>query len=120
MSNTTNQDDFEEEVKPKKEVKKETKKETKKEAKTERPKAFVTKTSPQLGRLAATNIAWRINGIAFFPILGFAQAVGILVGNAQGAKRPDIARKVALRGLLATQVWMVFLAGIFVLLPNSS
>lgn len=68
--------------------------------------------------LAATNIAWRINGIAFFPIIGFAQAVSILVGNAQGAKRPEISKKVVWRGLLVSQVWMLIMATVFVALPG--
>lgn len=67
--------------------------------------------------LAATNIAWRINGIAFFPIIGFAQAVSILVGNAQGAKRSDVAKKVVWRGLFISQLWMLLLATVFVTLP---
>jgi multidrug resistance protein, MATE family len=67
--------------------------------------------------LAVTNIAWRINGIAFFPAIGFSMAVGILVGNAQGAKQPVVAKKVAWRGLLITQAWMLVMAVIFLLLP---
>jgi MATE family multidrug resistance protein len=68
--------------------------------------------------LAATNIAWRINGIAFFPVIGFAQAVSILVGNAQGAKAPEISRKVVWRGLLVSQAWMLVMAVVFVTLPG--
>lgn len=68
--------------------------------------------------LAATNIAWRINGIAFFPVIGLAQAVAILVGNAQGANQPQIAAKATWRGMVLSQVWMIIMAIIFVLFPR--
>lgn len=68
--------------------------------------------------LSATNIAWRINGLAFFPIIGLSQAVAILVGNAQGEKRPDLSVAVTKRGLFLGQIWMVSVAGFFVLAPR--
>jgi MATE family multidrug resistance protein len=67
--------------------------------------------------LTATNIAWRINGIAFFPIIGLSIAVGILVGNAQGMKRPDLSRKVTIRGLIIAESWMLAAAVLFVTAP---
>jgi MATE family multidrug resistance protein len=67
--------------------------------------------------LAVTNISWRINGIAFFPIIGLSQAVAILVGHAQGARQPDIAKRVVWRGMLVSQAWMVIMAAVFLLLP---
>ncbi|MCU0608405.1 MAG: MATE family efflux transporter [Chitinispirillaceae bacterium] len=45
--------------------------------------------------LAATNIAWRINGIAFFPAIGLAW-----------------------RGIVIAQVWMLLLAIIFLVFPQ--
>lgn len=68
--------------------------------------------------LAATNIAWRINGLAFFPVIGLSQAVGILVGNAQGEKRSDVSVLVTKRGLALSQVWMMTMALGFVLFPG--
>jgi multidrug resistance protein, MATE family len=68
--------------------------------------------------LAATNIAWRINGLAFFPVIGLSQAIGILVGNAQGEKRPDISVRVTWRGIAIGQAWMMTAAGVFVLFPR--
>jgi MATE family multidrug resistance protein len=68
--------------------------------------------------LASTNIAWRINGIAFFPVIGLSQAVAILVGNAQGARRPDLAARAMWRGILLTQIWMVSGAVLFVVFPR--
>jgi len=41
--------------------------------------------------LAATNIAFQLNGIAFFPIIGFAMATSTLVGQNLGKNKPDLA-----------------------------
>lgn len=68
--------------------------------------------------LAASNIAWRINGIAFFPVIGLSIAVSMLVGQAQGAGRPDLSRKVTYRGLVLGQIWMAFCAVLMLTTPN--
>lgn len=68
--------------------------------------------------LAASNIGFRINGIAFFPIVGVAQAVAILVGQAQGAKQPDIAARITWRGLLISESWMIATALLFFCFPT--
>jgi multidrug resistance protein, MATE family len=68
--------------------------------------------------LAASSIAFRINGVAFFPVIGISMAVGILVGQAQGAGRPDLARRATWRGLVVTQIWMVSASILFVVLPR--
>lgn len=67
--------------------------------------------------LAATNIVFRLNGAAFFPVIGLATAVSMLVGQAQGASRPDLARKVTYRGLALGQVWMSLCAALMLLIP---
>ncbi|MBN1128876.1 MAG: MATE family efflux transporter, partial [Chitinispirillaceae bacterium] len=68
--------------------------------------------------LAATTIAWRINGIAFFPVIGFSQAIAIMVGTAQGAGRPEVSLKVTWRGAIVSQAWMLALAALFLMLPH--
>jgi MATE family multidrug resistance protein len=68
--------------------------------------------------LAASNIVWRINGMAFFPVIGLSGAVAMLVGQAQGASRPDLSRKVTHRGLVLGQIWMASAALAMVLFPN--
>lgn len=68
--------------------------------------------------LAASNIAWRINGMAFFPVIGLSIAVSMLVGQAQGAGRPDLARKATHRGLVLGQIWMTGAAALMVLWPG--
>jgi MATE family multidrug resistance protein len=69
--------------------------------------------------LAATNVVFRINGLAFFPVVGLATAVSMLVGQAQGAGRPDLSRKVTMRGLLLGQVWMCLCAIVMVAMPGT-
>ncbi|MCC7494863.1 MAG: MATE family efflux transporter [Fimbriimonadaceae bacterium] len=68
--------------------------------------------------LAATNIVWRINSMAFFPLFGLSAAVATLVGQCQGRRRPDLSRRVAWRGLAVAQVWMLACSALFVLAPR--
>ncbi len=69
--------------------------------------------------LAATNIAHRLNMLAFFPIWGIAEAVRTLVGQAQGRRDPDESVRVVRHGLLVTQLWMVATAALYVLAPRT-
>ena len=68
--------------------------------------------------LAATSIAWRINGVAFFPIIGLSEAVRILVGQAQGRKEPQESAHVTWQGLMLSELWMLATAALFVLFPR--
>lgn len=80
---------------------------------------LVGRLNPDGPELAATNIAWRINGLAFFPIIGLSQAVAILVGQAQGRGRSDLATQATARGLALAQMWMVGAALLFLLFPRT-
>jgi len=64
--------------------------------------------------LAATNIAWRLNGFAFFPILGLSTAISTLVGQAQGQGDSERARQCVMRGLVLAETWMLLGAALFV------
>lgn len=64
--------------------------------------------------LAASSIAFRINGIAFFPALGLGQAAGVLVGHARGAGNDDEVPAIAWQSLAVCEVWMLMMATIFV------
>ncbi len=66
----------------------------------------------------ASNIAWRINGLAFFPMMGLSQAVGILVGQGQGRLCPDLSVRCTYRGLLICEIWMLGSAVLFLLIPR--
>ncbi len=68
--------------------------------------------------LAASNIAFRINGFAFFPIVGLGNAIGILVGQAQGSKNSGMASRVTMTGFFLAETWMIFMSAIFVLFPQ--
>jgi MATE family multidrug resistance protein len=60
--------------------------------------------------LAASSIAFRINGTAFFPALGLGQAAGVLVGHARGAGRDDEVPSIGWQSLLVCEVWMAAMA----------
>ncbi|MCM0084185.1 MATE family efflux transporter [Geomonas sp. Red32] len=63
--------------------------------------------------LAASSIAFRINGAAFFPALGLGQAAGILVGHARGAGRDEEVPEIALQALVVCEGWMASMAVVF-------
>jgi len=63
--------------------------------------------------LAASSIAFRINGIAFFPALGLGQAAGILVGHARGAGNDDDVPAIAWQSLVVCEIWMLAMAILF-------
>lgn len=60
--------------------------------------------------LAASSIAFRINGLAFFPALGLGQAAGILVGHARGAGRDDEVAPITWQSLAVCEGWMLAMA----------
>lgn len=63
--------------------------------------------------LAASSIAFRINGLAFFPALGLGQAAGILVGNARGAGRDEDVPAIGWQSLAVCEVWMLAMGILF-------
>ena len=63
--------------------------------------------------LAASSIAFRINGMAFFPALGLGQAAGILVGHARGAGRDSDVAAIGWQSLLVCEIWMLAMAVLF-------
>ena len=64
--------------------------------------------------LAASSIAFRINGTAFFPALGLGQAAGILVAHARGAGHDDDIPAIVWQSLLICELWMLAMAIVFV------
>ena len=68
--------------------------------------------------LAATSIAWRINGIAFFPVIGLSEAIRTLVGQSQGRRTPETSAHITRQGVLVSEVWMVATAAVFLLFPR--
>lgn len=68
--------------------------------------------------LAASSIAFRINGTAFFPALGLGQAAGILVGHARGAGRDGDVPTIAWQSLAVCELWMLTMAALFAAVPE--
>jgi MATE family multidrug resistance protein len=68
--------------------------------------------------LAASTIAFRINGLAFFPLFGLAEAVRTLVGHAQGQLDHRRAARVTWHGLLVAEGWMLATAPLFLIFPH--
>ena len=75
----------------------------------------------RLGReaLAATNIAFALNSIAFMPMIGFSIAVSSLVGQAIGRGRPEDGVVATRSALYLTFAYMWLVAFLFVLFPES-
>ena len=68
--------------------------------------------------LAASNVAFTINSLAWQPMVGVSMAVSMLVGKAQGAERPDLSRLAMWRGVTLAQAWETVAAVLFVVFPD--
>ncbi|GFO68000.1 MATE family efflux transporter [Geomonas limicola] len=68
--------------------------------------------------LAASSLAFRINGMAFFPALGLGQAAGILVGHARGAGNDHEVPGITWQSLAVCELWMLVMSLLFVLCPG--
>lgn len=68
--------------------------------------------------LAATNIAFNINTLAFMPMIGCGIAISVLVGQYLGRDRPDLAQKSVFSGFHITFAYMASIAGAYVLIPD--
>ncbi|MFW5490362.1 MAG: MATE family efflux transporter [Desulfovibrio sp.] len=68
--------------------------------------------------LAATNIVFSLDVLAFLPMVGLSIGVGTLVGQAIGANKPDNARYATISALHLGLFYMGVMALIFVSLPE--
>jgi MATE family multidrug resistance protein len=68
--------------------------------------------------LAASNIAFNINTLAFMPMIGCGIAISMLVGQYLGANKPDLAQTSVYSGFYLTFVYMTSIAAAYVLLPD--
>lgn len=68
--------------------------------------------------LAASSIAFRINGMAFFPLLGLGQATAILVGQARGAGRDHEVPAIGWQALVLGEAWMLVFVVLFLTVPQ--
>ena len=74
----------------------------------------------QLGvaAMGATSITITLNMIAFLPMLGLGQAVGILVGQRLGEDRPEVAEKTTYTGLRWMFGYMLVVVIAYLTLPG--
>jgi len=68
--------------------------------------------------LAATNIAFNINTLAFMPMIGFGIAISVLVGQYLGADQPELAQAASYSGFQLTLAYMLAIGAAYVLLPD--
>ena len=68
--------------------------------------------------LAATNIAFNINTVAFMPMIGLGIAVSVLVGQYLGKNRPDLAERGTYSGLHITILYMGGVALLYAFAPE--
>jgi MATE family multidrug resistance protein len=71
-----------------------------------------------IASLAATNIAFNINTLAFMPMIGCGIAVSVLVGQYLGGDKPERAQTVVYSGFHLTLVYMLSIAAAYVLVPD--
>lgn len=69
--------------------------------------------------LAASSIVFRINGMAFFPLLGLGQAAAILVGQARGAGKDGDVPSIAWQSLALGEAWMLVFVVLFLTMPTA-
>jgi MATE family multidrug resistance protein len=71
-----------------------------------------------IASLAATNIAFNINTLAFMPMIGCGIAVSVLVGQYLGGEKPDRAQSAVYSGFHLTLAYMLSIAAAYVLVPD--
>lgn len=68
--------------------------------------------------LAATNIAFNINTLAFMPMIGFGIAVSVLVGQYLGKENPRLASRSTYSGFHLTFIYMASIAALYMFAPR--
>ncbi|HSV96285.1 MAG TPA: MATE family efflux transporter [Spirochaetota bacterium] len=68
--------------------------------------------------LAATNIAFNVNTLAFMPMIGFGIAVSVMVGRYIGMEKPELAQRSVYSGFHLTFIYMVAISLCYLLLPE--
>jgi MATE family multidrug resistance protein len=69
-------------------------------------------------QLDATSVTFTLNLMAFLPIMGIGQAVGVLVGQRLGENRPDLAARSAWSGFVIAVIAMAVMASPYILAPH--
>lgn len=69
-------------------------------------------------QLAATNLAFNLNALAFIPMMGFGIAVMTLVGKRIGEGRPEVAVRTTWKASGLAASYLVLFGGVAVLFPD--
>jgi MATE family multidrug resistance protein len=77
---------------------------------------FVGRIGPDY--LAATNIAFNINTVAFQPMIGTGIAISVLVGQKLGRNHPGLAERSVWSGFHITFLYMATIAALYILVPD--
>jgi MATE family multidrug resistance protein len=68
--------------------------------------------------LAATSIAFNLNGLVFMPMLGLGMGVSALVARHLGAEQPGAAERSVYSGLALSGVYMALWGGLYIGVPR--
>jgi multidrug resistance protein, MATE family len=71
-----------------------------------------------LAELAATNIVLSINALAFMPSMGVSQGMSILVGQALGRGKPNLASDYVASGCHLLMLYILAIDLVFIIAPN--
>ncbi len=69
-------------------------------------------------QLAASNIAFNINTLAFMPMIGAGIAVSVLVGQRLGENRPEIAERSTYSAFHLAGFYIVLIVFLYIVLPD--
>ena len=69
--------------------------------------------------LAATSLAFNLNGIVFLPAVGLSYGVSTLVARYLGMQRPDLAERSVKSGLILAEVYMTLCGLAYLLAPRA-
>lgn len=68
--------------------------------------------------IAATNLAFNVNALAFVPMLGLGMGLTALVGQQQGRKRPNLSVRATRTTLTFALLYLGLFSSLYVLCPN--
>ena len=71
-----------------------------------------------LTELAASNIVLSINALAFMPSAGFSQGMSVLVGQALGRRKPDLAAEYVANGCRMLMLYILAVDLVFIFAPG--
>lgn len=68
--------------------------------------------------LAATSIAFNLNGVVFLPAIGLGYGVSTLVARHLGENRPEVADRAIRSGLIIAEAYMIACSLVYLLFPR--